>query len=458
MVLVSIAKSGLSVTDLDQVYPYDGSGTLNLSGTTTTPYDEAYLPVIKNAFRAKGGDNRLFDVEKVIYNYARSVSDVFEKEDNGTITVREGASFDNLNVTFDEIITDPLGKERSFSDEDQVEFESYGNILDTPTSAEDYGVIEQQLQGGIFLDEYQATFVGSDDAIVRGYEGLGTFKKEGVADRRSFLCILWIWYTQHSLERTSSVRLHKAQSSVSVIRLLHLVVQMRRSSLQLLITPFSSISLELVQKAQSYYLNYKKVTIRPSGSVSGIKLVKLGDEQTVTLHLSGGATDIALVKDYENTNLFDITGEMQQGIPVYTPSWVSPLGDQTTEEYDWGLITATPTQPSEDWGTQSIQTTRQYPRLQRTGDSYFQSSTTFRLVENIIQTESYILSWRIQSGCQTTGDVTGIATFLLSEDLDVASAISYESSGITGIATYNAICSSVQTGSSQAVQHRVIRS
>ena len=132
-----IAKSGLSVTDLDQVYPYDGSGTLSLSGTTTTPYDEAYLPVIKNAFRAKGGDTRLFDVEKVIYNYARSESDVFEKEDNGTITVREGASFDDLNVTFDETITDPLAKERSFSDEDQVEFVSYGSILDTPTSAED---------------------------------------------------------------------------------------------------------------------------------------------------------------------------------------------------------------------------------------------------------------------------------------------------------------------------------
>ena len=155
----TIAKSGVSATDLDQVYPYNGSGTLTLSGETTTPYDEAYLPVIKNAFRAKGGDNRLFDVEKVIYNYARSESDVFEKEDNGTVTVREGASFDNTNITFDETITDVLGKERSFSDEDQVEFESYGNILDTPTSAEDYGVIEQKLQGGIFLDEYQATLV-----------------------------------------------------------------------------------------------------------------------------------------------------------------------------------------------------------------------------------------------------------------------------------------------------------
>ena len=121
----AIAKSGLSVTDLDQVYPYNGSGTVTLSGTTTTPYDQAYLPIIKNAFRAKGGDTRLFDVEKVIYNYARSESDVFEKEDRGTVTVREGASFDNTSFTFDETITDSLAKERSFSDEDQVAFESY---------------------------------------------------------------------------------------------------------------------------------------------------------------------------------------------------------------------------------------------------------------------------------------------------------------------------------------------
>ena len=41
-------KSGISVTDLDQVYPYDGSGTLNVSGTTTTPYNRSISPVIKN--------------------------------------------------------------------------------------------------------------------------------------------------------------------------------------------------------------------------------------------------------------------------------------------------------------------------------------------------------------------------------------------------------------------------
>ena len=93
-----------------------------------------------------------------------------------------------------------------------------------------------------------------------------------------------------------------------------------------------------------------KALVRLTGSVSDIKLVKQGDEQTVTLHVAGAATDVVLVKDYENTNLFDITGEMDQGVPVFTPSWFSPLGDQTTEELDWGQITATPTQSYEDWG------------------------------------------------------------------------------------------------------------
>ena len=197
-----------------------------------------------------------------------------------------------------------------------------------------------------------------------------------------------------------------------------------------------------------------KVTVRLTGSVSDIKLVKQGDEQTVTLHLSGAATDIALVKDYENTNLFDITGEMQQGIPVYTPSWISPKGDQTTEEYDWGLITATPTQPSEDWGP--INTNDEtIPKVAENwgfllpafnyvqiGGQHYPNRDTFSLGES-----SLVVN---------TGDVTGIATFLLSEDLDIAAAIQYESSGKSGIATHNAgLFFSGELWLSQAQQHTV---
>ena len=447
-----IAKSGLSVTDLDQVYPYDGSGTLSLSGTTTTPYNEAYLPVIKNAFRAKGGDTRLFDVEKVIYNYARSESDVFEKEDNGTITVREGASFDNLDVTFDEIITDPLGKERSFSDEDQVEFESYGNILDTPTSAEDYGVIEQQLQGGIFLDEYQATFVGVRDAIVRGYEGLGTFKKEGAAEEDRFFAFTGSGTLNVSGENFFS------QAPQSTIFGVGDKITASGSADEAFVpaTVDNTVLFDISGTGADSTVTLsdaKKVTVRLTGSVSDIKLVKQGDEKTVTLHLSGAATDIALVKDYENTNLFDITGEMLQGIPVYTPSWVSPKGDQTTEEYDWGLITATPTQPSEDWGP--INTNDE--TIPKEAENWGFLLPAFNYVqiggEHYPNRDSFSLGE--SSLVVNTGDVTGIATFLLSEDLDVAAAIDYESSGKSGIATHNAgLFFSGELWLSQAVQHR----
>ncbi len=432
----TIAKSGVSATDLDQVYPYNGSGSVTLSGTTTTPYDQAYLPVIKNAFRAKGGDTRLFDVEKVIYNYARSESEVFEKEDNGTITVREGASFDDLNVTFDETITDPLAKERSFSDEDQVEFVSYGSILDTPTSAEDYGVIEQQLQGGIFLDEYQSTFVGGRDAIVRGYAGAGTFKKEGTAAEESLFA-----YSGSGTGTFSGTNFF-SQAPQSTIFGVGDTITASGSANESFVPAgiISTVLFDISGTGSDAAVSIpptRKALIRPSGSVSDIKLVKQGDEQTVTLHVSGAATNIQVAKDYENTNLFDISGEMQQGIPVYTPSWVSPLGDQKTEEVDWGLITATPTQSYEDWGVintndETIPKSAEnwgfllpnFNYAQIGGQHYPNREITFSLGET--------------SFTKQTVGVTGTATFLLSEDLDVAAAIQYESSGITGIATYKA--------------------
>ena len=433
----AIAKSGLSATDLDQVYPYVGSGDITLSGTTTTPYDEAYLPVIKNAFRVKGGDTRLFDVEKVIYNYARSVSDVFEKEDNGTITVREGASFDNLNVTFDEVITDPLAKERSFSDEDQVEFESYGSILSTPTSAEDYGVIPQKLQGGIFLDEYQATFVKGNDAIVRGYEGLGTFKKEGVADTDRFFAYSGSGTATFSGENFFS------QAPQSTIFGVGDKITASGSADEAFVpaTVDNTVLFDISgtgAECRNILPTTRKALLRPSGSVSGIAIVTgSGDKSnTVLFNTSGAATDVVLVKDYENTNLFNFSGGMQQGVPVYTPSWFSATGESATEEYDWGLITATPTQLSEDWGP--INTNDEtIPKVAenwgfllgefnyvQVGGQHYPNRDTFSVGES-----SLIV--------QTAG-TTGVATFLLSEDLDIAAAIQYESSGITGIATYKA--------------------
>ena len=450
----AIAKSGLSVTDLDQVYPYNGSGTVTLSGTTTTPYDQAYLPIIKNAFRAKGGDTRLFDVEKVIYNYARSESDVFEKEDNGTITIREGASFDDLNVTFDETITDPLAKERSFSDQDQVAFESYGSILDTPTSAEDYGVIEQQLVGGFFFDEYQSTFVKGNDAFVRGYHGAGTFKKEGTAAEESLFA-----YSGSGTGTFSGTNFF-SQAPQSTIFGLEGEVAISGSANESFVPAgiISTVLFDISGTGSDAAVSIpptRKALIRPSGSVSNIKLVKQGDEQTVTLHLSGAATDIQVVKDYENTNLFDFSGEMLQGVPVYTPSWFSPMGDQATKEVDWGQITATPTQSYEDWGV--INTNDE--TIPKSAENWGKLLPDFNYVQiggQHYPNREVTFSTGDSSLIVQTDGTTNTATFLLSEDLDVASAIRYESSGITGIATYKgAFNISGANWFSQAVQHTV---
>ena len=138
---------------------------------------------------------------------------------------------------------------------------------------------------------------------------------------------------------------------------------------------------------------------------------------------------------------------MQQGVPVYTPSWFSPTGDQQQTNTIGVLLSATPTQPSEDWDL------NQYKRRDNTEGCRELGipSPDFNYVQmvvNIIQTEKlHSLSENSSLTFQTVG-FTGVATFLLSEDLDIASAISYESSGITGIApTKPASTSSVQTGS-----------
>ena len=449
----AIAKSGLSVTDLDQVYPYAGEGTVSLTGTQQTPYFEAYLPVIKNAFRAKGGNTRLFDVERVIYNYARSVSDVFEKEDNGTITVREGASFDDLDVTFDEVITDVLGKQRSFSDEDQVAFESYGNIVDTPTSAEDYGIIEQQLQGGIFLDEYQATFVKGNDAIVRGYHGSGTFKKEGVADADRFFA-----YSGSGTATFSGTNFFSQAPQSTFFGLEGEFAILGSADEAFVPATVDNTVLFDVSGGESdrrvILPTTNKANVRLTGSVSGIAIVTgSGDKSnTVLFNTSGAATDVVLVKDYENTNLFDISGEMLQGIPVYTPSWVSPLGDQKTEEVDWGLITATPTQSYEDWGP--INTNDE--TIPKEAENWGFLLPEFNFFQ--IGGEHYPNRVGVSSAIDKFVSIPPIstATFLLSEDLDVAAAIDYESSGKSGIATHNAgLFFSGELFLSQAPQHTV---
>ena len=115
-------------------------------------------------------------------------------------------------------------------------------------------------------------------------------------------------------------------------------------------------------------------------------------------------------KDYENTNLFTISGGCNS-IP-FILLLDSPKGDQRTDEYDWGLITATPTQPSEDCGP--INTNDEtIPKVIELG-ILLQTSTTFNRWSTLSK-QRYILSGEFTYQTDCWG--YRIATFLLSEDL-----------------------------------------
>ena len=138
-----------------------------------------------------------------------------------------------------------------------------------------------------------------------------------------------------------------------------------------------------------------------------------------------------------NINLFDITGGMTQGVPVFTPSWFSPMGNLKTEELDWGLVTATPTQLAEDWGPNCHQR-RDYSEGSRELGiltSRIQLGTTWR---RTLSKSGFLIRGRYFTICTDSWNYRNchIPTFRGSRYCNAA--IAYESSGKSGIATHNA--------------------
>ena len=145
---------------------------------------------------------------------------------------------------------------------------------------------------------------------------------------------------------------------------------------------------------------------------------------------------------------------MTQNVPVFTPSWFSPMGNLKTEEVDWGLCVATPTQLSEDWGP-IVTNDETIPKEAENWGFLLPEFNWMQLGGEHYPSLDSFSEGDTSLSIQTLG-TTGIATFLLSEDLDVASAIQYESSGKSGIATHNAgIFISGELWLSQAPQHTV---
>jgi len=453
----AIAKSGLSATELDQVYPWNGSGTLTVSGTTSTPYQDAYNPVIKNAAKIKGGYGRQYKNERVIYDYARDPDDKWDIENNGVLVIREGSSFDDKLITFDETIIDPLGKERSFADADALDYADYGNIIDNVTSSEDRGIIPRKFGGQISLHEYQAYGISAGESRPFHYAGSGSiFKLAEATDIAQTPVVTgsgtgWTftgtnWFSQAPQSTFFGL---EGKATISGSADERFVPQTPESTV-LFDTSGTGAESIVAQTPDS------KITVRLTGSVSGIAIVTgSGDKSgTVLFDVSGGATKVATAKADGNINLFDITGGMTQFVPVFTPSWFSPLGNLKTEEIDWGLCIETPTQPSESWGP-IVTNDETIPKEAENWGFLLPEFNWMQLGGEHYPSLDSFSEGDTALSIQTLG-TTGIATFLLSEDPDVAAAIAYESSGKSGIATHNAgLFFSGELWLSQAPQHTV---
>ena len=444
-----------AATELDQVYPWDGSGTLTVSGGTSTPYQDAYIPIVKNAAKIKGGERRGYQLERVIFDYSRELDEVWDIEDNGVVVVREGSSFDDKDITFDDTIEDVLGKERSFSDTDQLTYADYGNITDAVATAEDRGVIERKFGGQISLHEYQATGISAAESRPFFYEGSGSIFKYAEVESK-----LTPVYTGSGTITASGTNWF-SQAPQSTVFGVGDTVTVSGSATEKFIaeTPDRTVLFDTTGTSTEtvvWQTPDSKALFRLTGSVSDISLVTgSGDKSgTVLYNISGGYTDLKAVKADGNINLFDITGGMQQGIPVFTPSWFSPLGDQDLILNDWGLCTATPTQIAEDWGP--IVTNDETIPKEAENWGYLLPDFNWMQLGGQHYPNLDSLSTGESSWTRQTSALTGIATFMLSEDPDIAFALHYESSGKSGIATHNTgIFISGELWLSQAPQHTV---
>ena len=106
-------------------YPWDATGTLTLSGYNGTLFPDDFIAVIKNVAKVKG-----VAPTRVIYDYSLDPDTKFDAENYGFVFNTSGGKFsDAEDLTFDRIIT--KNKDRSFSDDDQLEYENLGDITVT---------------------------------------------------------------------------------------------------------------------------------------------------------------------------------------------------------------------------------------------------------------------------------------------------------------------------------------
>ena len=308
-----------------------------------------------------------------------------------------------------------------------------------PIENEDRGVLERKLGGGLFLHQYQATGVGAQEAFPYAYEGTGSLFKYAAAEAPEF----GFAYSGSGTATFSGTNFFSQapQSTVFGVGDKLTVSGAATESFTpatvdnaVLFNQTGSANESIVSQAGE-----RKLTVRLTGSVSDISIVTgSGDKSnTVLFNISGGYTNLQSVKSEENTNLFNFSGGLLPDRTLFIPSWVSATGEAATEEYDWGLITVIPpTQISEDFGP--IATNDE--TIPKVAENWGFLLGEFNYVQ--LGGEHYpnidSLSEGDTSLVVQTGGTLGILTIRLSDDVSAVGAYDYESSGITGIATYKA--------------------
>ena len=391
------------------IYPFESRITLTVSGGTSQTYPDEFIEIRPNEETLNGTleESRTYD-----YSF---YTGGFEELDFGTVAIRQGAAFSSDDVTFDST----QNNTNSFADADQVTAEAFGDISQTPSSYEDWGQIVADVRYGKLSTK--ATSVNAQnkayDRFIRDYVGetAQLVKQSGLSERNTFA-----WEGSGTITAQGQLGLGQAPQ--------HTVFGEEgqftfNGSANESFTPKGIEGTGLIVKGSAaaeavVRQRISRAELFFTGFAEGLKLTHFPPSTTARHTLTGSATDVAIVKDYENTNLFAISGTI---IEDFTPHWRSPLErDGFVEPIDYGSISQTPTQDDADYGFVRLVAFR--------AEDYKYIIPGFRAVTIVGESD--------QAFARTS--YNGIGTFFLSDFADAPRAYDYESSGITGIATYKA--------------------
>ena len=408
------------------IYPFESRITLTVSGGTSQEYPDEYIEVRPNEETLNGtlDESRTYD-----YSF---YTGGFEEFDFGTVAVRQGAGFsDTDGVTFDSTDTNV----NSFADADQVTAEAFGEISQTPASYEDWGQIVADVRYGKLSTK--ATSVNAQnkayDKFIRDYVGetAQLVKQSGLSERNTFA-----WEGSGTITAQGQLGLGQAPQ--------HTVFGEEgqftfNGSAEESFTPKGIEGTGLIVKGSALQnLSLAKESVVQNCSSQDLQK----DSNLLTSHQQQ-VQHIPSVVLHPISHSYPITMVQNSSLLVVRSLRTSLLiGDRLFKEMELLLLLITVRSLRLQF--QKISTMDLYVWLPSAED-YKYIIPGFKSVEILGEsTEAYSRS-----------SYLGIGTYFLSDFADAPSTYDYESSGITGIATYKRINIFGANWFSQAPQHTV---